>query len=48
VPDAKPLERYVAEQVSAGPRAFTAHSRPDDDGEAMLRALMEMLRQEAS
>lgn len=48
VPDARPLERYVAEQVSAGPRAFTAHSRPEDDGEALLRALVEILRQEAS
>jgi Protein of unknown function (DUF1194) len=48
VPDAKPLERYVAEHVSAGPRAFTAHSRPGDDAETLLRALLEMLRQEAS
>ncbi len=45
---ARPLERYVAEQVSTGPRAFTAHSRPEDDGEALLRALIEMLRQESS
>jgi hypothetical protein len=48
VPGARPLERYLAEQVSAGPRAFTAHSRPEDDREALLRALIEMLRQEAS
>jgi hypothetical protein len=45
---ARPLDRYVAEQVSAGPRAFTAHSRPGADSEALLRALIEMLRQEAS
>jgi Protein of unknown function (DUF1194) len=48
VPAARPLERYVADHVSAGPRAFTAYSRPEDDGEALLRALVEMLRQEAS
>jgi Protein of unknown function (DUF1194) len=48
VPDAMPLERYVAERVSAGPRAFTAHSRPGNDVETLLRALVEMLRQEAS
>jgi hypothetical protein len=48
VPDATPLESYVAEHVSAGPRAFTAYSRPGDDVEALLRALVEMLRQEPS
>jgi hypothetical protein len=48
VPDAVPLESYVAEHVSAGPRAFTAYSRPGDDVEALLRALVEMLRQEAT
>jgi hypothetical protein len=45
---ARPLDRYVAEHVSAGPRAFTAHSRPGDDPETLLRALIEILRQEAS
>lgn len=48
VPDAISLERYVADRVSAGPRSFTAHSRPGDDPETLLRALREMLRQEAS
>lgn len=48
VPDAVALERYVADRVSAGPRAFTAHSRPGDDSPALLRALVEMLRQEVS
>jgi hypothetical protein len=48
VPDARPLERYVAKDVSAGPRAFSAYSRPDDDREMLLRALIELLRQEAS
>ena len=48
VPDAIPLESYVADHVSAGPRAFTAHSRPGDDIDALLRALAELLRQEAS
>jgi hypothetical protein len=45
---ARPLERYVAEQVSAGPRAFTAYSRPGSDVGSLLRALIELLRQEAS
>jgi hypothetical protein len=45
---ARPLDRYVAEQVSAGPRAFTAHSRPGSDVGSLLRALIELLRQEAS
>jgi hypothetical protein len=45
---ARPLERYVAEQVSTGPRAFTAYSRPDSDVGSLLRALAEILRQEAS
>jgi hypothetical protein len=45
---ARPLDRYVAEHVSGGPRAFTAYSRPGDDPETLLRALIEMLRQEAS
>jgi len=45
---ARPLERYLAEQVSTGPRAFTAYSRPEADGEALLRALAEILRQESS
>lgn len=48
VADALGLERYVAERVSAGPRAFTAHSRPETDVETVLDALVEMLRQEAS
>jgi Protein of unknown function (DUF1194) len=48
VPAARPLERYVADHVSAGPRAFSAFSRPEEDGEALLRALVEMLRQESS
>ena len=48
VPAARPLERYVAEHVSAGPRAFTAYARPGADPETLLRALMELLRQEAS
>jgi hypothetical protein len=48
VPDAMPLERYLAERVSVGPRAFTAYARPGKDPEALLRALVEMLRQEAS
>jgi len=48
VPPARPLERYLAEHVSTGPRAFTAYSRPEDDGEALLRALIEILRQESS
>jgi hypothetical protein len=48
VPAARPLARYLAEEVSAGPRAFTAYSRPEDDLEALLRALAEILRQEAS
>lgn len=46
VPDAVRLDRYVADRVSAGPRSFTGHSRPGDDIEALLRALVEMLRQE--
>lgn len=46
-PVARPLELYVAEYVSAGPRTFTAHSHPEDDVESLLRALMELLRQEA-
>jgi hypothetical protein len=46
VPDANRLEDYVANQVSAGPRAFTVHSRPSDDVEALLQALVEMLWQE--
>jgi hypothetical protein len=48
VPGALPLERYLAERVTAGPRAFTAYARPGGDPEALLRALVEMLRQEAS
>jgi Protein of unknown function (DUF1194) len=48
VPDAMPLESYAANHISAGPRAFTAYSRPDDDVEALLGALVELLRQEAS
>jgi hypothetical protein len=48
VPSARPLERYVADHVSAGPRSFTAYSRPSDDAATLLRALIEMLRQEAS
>ena len=48
VPAARPLERYLAEQVSIGPRGFTAYSRPENDGEALLRALAEILRQESS
>lgn len=44
---ARPLDRYVAEHVIAGPRTFVAHSRPGDDPETLLRALIEMLRQEA-
>jgi hypothetical protein len=47
VPDAMPLERYVAERVSTGPRALTAYSRPADDFDGLLRALMEILRQES-
>ncbi len=47
-PDTLRLERYVADEVSAGPRAFTAHARPPDDADTLLRALAEMLRQEAS
>jgi hypothetical protein len=48
VPDSIRLETYVASHISAGPRAFTAYSRPGDDVEALLGALIEMLRQEAS
>jgi hypothetical protein len=48
VPDAVQLERYVADHVSAGPRALWAFSRPVDDVETLLRALVQMLRQEAS
>jgi hypothetical protein len=48
VPAARPLERYVAERVSTGPRAFTSYSHPKDDVESLLRALIQMLRQEAS
>jgi hypothetical protein len=48
MPAARPLERYVAEDVSTGPRAFTSYSRPEDDVESLLRALTQMLRQEAS
>lgn len=47
VPDPVGLEGYVAEAVSTGPRAFSAHSRPDDDVENILRSIVEMLRQEA-
>jgi hypothetical protein len=46
VPDANRLEDYVANHVTGGPRAFTVHSRPGDDVEVLLRALVEMLRQE--
>lgn len=46
VPDAVPLWKYVGEEVVAGPRSFSAHSRPGDDHEGLLRALIEMLRQE--
>jgi Protein of unknown function (DUF1194) len=45
---ARPLDRYVAEHVIAGPRAFMAHSQPGSDVASLLRALIEMLRQEAS
>jgi hypothetical protein len=48
VASALPLERYVAERVTVGPRAFTAYARPGGDCDALLRALVEMLRQEAS
>jgi hypothetical protein len=48
VADALGLEAYVADHVTAGPRAFTAHSRPGSDVERVLDALVEMLRQEAS
>jgi hypothetical protein len=48
VPDAVPLEKYMPEHVTAGPRSFSAHSRPGDDLEGIVRALVEMLRQEIS
>ena len=44
---ARPLDRYVADYVIAGPRTFMAHSQPGSDVGALLRALIEMLRQEA-
>ncbi len=46
-PDPGRLARYVAKQVSAGPRSFTAYSHPPEDIDSVLRALVEMLRQEA-
>ena len=46
VPDAIRLERYVAERVSIGPRAFSAFSQPQGDDAAILDALVTALRQE--
>lgn len=46
VPDRVQLERYAADHIVAGPRAFVAHSRPKEDHETLLQALIEMLRQE--
>jgi hypothetical protein len=45
---ARPLDRYVAEHVIAGPRPFMAYSLPGSDVGSLLRALTEILRQEAS
>ena len=45
-PARDPFEHYVAQEVTAGPRAFTTASDHDEDEPAVLSALVRMLRQE--